>query len=255
MPCLCLLRGLCACACAQLLSHIQLFLTPETVACQAPLSMRFPREEYWSRLPFPSLEDLPTPGIEPGFSALQADSLLLNHLGSPKGFAAAAAAANSLQSCLTLCDPIDGSPPSSPVSGILQAKTLEWVAISFSNAWKWKVKSKREVAQSDSYRPHGLQPTRLLRPWDFPGKNTGLGCHCLLQRDLQRYAYILTSFKIYHLSTYLPTCIYLIIIYLNILIEGARTHVGPALLVDQLIKTLPWEGKQQQVLQKFFKTS
>ena len=56
------------------------------------------------------------------------------------------AAAKSLQSCLTLCDPIDGSPPGSAVPGILQARTLEWVAISFSNAWKWKMKS--EVAQS-----------------------------------------------------------------------------------------------------------
>ena len=54
----------------------------------------------------------------------------------------AAAAAKSIQSCPTLCDPIDGSPPGSPVPGILQARTLEWVAISFSNAWKWKVKVK-----------------------------------------------------------------------------------------------------------------
>ena len=61
---------------------------------------------------------------------------------------AAAAAAKSLQSCLTLCDPIDGSPPGFPVPGILQARTLEWVAISFSNAGKWKVKSESEVAQS-----------------------------------------------------------------------------------------------------------
>ena len=53
-----------------------------------------------------------------------------------------AAAAKSLQSCLTLCDPIDGSPPGSPVPGILQARTLERVAISFSNAWKWKLKVK-----------------------------------------------------------------------------------------------------------------
>ena len=53
-----------------------------------------------------------------------------------------AAAAKSLQSCLTLYDPIDGSPPGSPVPGILQARTLKWVAISFSNAWKWKVKVK-----------------------------------------------------------------------------------------------------------------
>ena len=55
---------------------------------------------------------------------------------------AAAAAAKSLQSCLTLCDPIDGSPPGSSVPGILQARILEWVAISSSNAWKWKVKVK-----------------------------------------------------------------------------------------------------------------
>ena len=54
----------------------------------------------------------------------------------------AAAAAKSLQSCPTLCDPIDSSPPGSPVPGILQARTLGWVAISFSNAWKWKVKVK-----------------------------------------------------------------------------------------------------------------
>ena len=54
----------------------------------------------------------------------------------------AAAAAKSLQSCPTLCDPIDGSPAGSPVPGILRARTTEWVAISFSNAWKWKVKVK-----------------------------------------------------------------------------------------------------------------
>ena len=53
-----------------------------------------------------------------------------------------AAAAKSLQLCPTLCDPRDGSPPGSPVPGILQARTLEWVAISFSSAWKWKVKVK-----------------------------------------------------------------------------------------------------------------
>ena len=52
------------------------------------------------------------------------------------------AAAKSLQSCLTLCDPIDGSPSGSPVPGILQARTLEWLAISFSNVWKWKAKGK-----------------------------------------------------------------------------------------------------------------
>ena len=63
-----------------------------------------------------------------------------------KGFlnwtSAAAAAAKSLQSCPTLCDPIEGTPPGFPIPGILQARTLEWVAISFSNAGKWKVKVK-----------------------------------------------------------------------------------------------------------------
>ena len=87
------------------------------------------------------------------------------------------AAAKSPQSCPTLCDPIDGSPPGSPIPGILQARTLEWVAISFSNVWKWKWS--RSVL-SDSSWPHGLQPTRFLCPWDFPGKSTGVGCHCLL---------------------------------------------------------------------------
>ena len=64
-------------------------------------------------------------------------SILWYHL-----YVASAAAAKSLQSCPTLCDPIDGSPPGSPIPGILQARTLEWVAISFSDAWKWKVKVK-----------------------------------------------------------------------------------------------------------------
>ena len=91
---------------------------------------------------------------------------------------AAAAAAALLQSCPTLCDPIDGSPLGSPVPGILQARTLEWVAFSFSSAWKWKWSCS---VVSDPQRPHGLQRTRLLCPWDFPGKSTRVGCHCLLQ--------------------------------------------------------------------------
>ena len=87
------------------------------------------------------------------------------------------ATAKSLQSCPTLCDPIDGSPPSSPVPGTLQARILEWVAISFSNAWKWKVTVKSCPTPSN---PVDCKPTRLLHPWDLPGKSTGVGCHCLL---------------------------------------------------------------------------
>ena len=64
------------------------------------------------------------------------------HGSAPVCGVSAAAAAKSLQSCPTLCDPTDGSPLGSSVPGILQARTLEWVAISFSNAWKWRVKGK-----------------------------------------------------------------------------------------------------------------
>ena len=66
----------------------------------------------------------------------------INKLGGKMNRVLVFHAAKSLQSCPTLCSPIDGSPPGSAVPGILQARTLEWVAISFSNAWKWKVKVK-----------------------------------------------------------------------------------------------------------------
>ena len=84
-------------------------------------------------------------------------SLFLSCLSSPPLFlclSAAAATAKSLQSCPTLCNPINGSPPGSAVARILQARTLEWVAISFSSAWKRKVEVK------------SLSPVRLLAtPW------------------------------------------------------------------------------------------
>ena len=66
------------------LSCVQLFATPWTVAYQASLSLGFSRQEYWSGLPFPSLGDLPDPGIEPGSPALQADAYPLSHQGSPQ---------------------------------------------------------------------------------------------------------------------------------------------------------------------------
>ena len=86
------------------LSCVQLLATPWTAAYQAPLSMGFSRQEYWSGLPLPF----------------------------PKYPIKAAAAAKSLQSCPTLCDPIDASPPGSSVPGILQARILEWFAIAYS---------------------------------------------------------------------------------------------------------------------------
>ena len=88
-----------------------------------------------------------------------------------------------LLSCFSrvrLCDPKDSSPPGSPIPGILQARTLEWVAISFSMH-----ESEVASAMSDYVRPHRQQPTRLIHPWDLPGKSTGVGCLCLLQLEYQ----------------------------------------------------------------------
>ena len=90
------------------------------------------------------------------------------------------AAAKSLQSCLTLCDRIDSSPPASPVPGILHARTLEWVAISFCNAWKWKVKVK-SLSRVQLLTTPWTAAYQAPPPMDFPGKSTRVGCHCLLR--------------------------------------------------------------------------
>ena len=97
--------------------------------------MGFSRQEYWSGLPFPSPGDPPDPGIEVASlmsPASQVDSLLSKLPEKPHSVNAAAAAAKSLQSCPTLCDPMDYILPGSSVRGIFQARVLEWVAISFS---------------------------------------------------------------------------------------------------------------------------
>ena len=145
------------------LSHVQLLATPWTAAYQAPASVGFSRQEYWS--------------------------------AGAIAFSVSAAAAKSLQSCPTLCDPMVGSPPGSAVPGILQARTLEWVAKCR------KVKSESEVAQScltlrdsmDCSLPgssvHGIFQARVLE-WGakslpqykmrFPGGASGkeLACRC-----------------------------------------------------------------------------
>jgi len=89
----------------------------------------------------------------------------------------AAAAAELLQSCPTLCDTTDSSPPGSSIPGIFQARILEWVAISFSNACMHA----KSLQSCLTVQPYGQQPTRLLCPWDSLGKNAGVGCHFLLQ--------------------------------------------------------------------------
>ena len=95
-------------------------------------------------MPCPPPGDLPDPGMKPVslLSPALAGRFFTTSATWEAPYVYAAAAAKLLHSCLALCDPIDSSLPGSPIPGILQARTLEWVAISFSNAWKWKVKVK-----------------------------------------------------------------------------------------------------------------
>ena len=104
-----------------------------------------------------------------------------------------AATAKSLQLCPTLCDPINGSPPGSPIPGIFQLRTLEWAAISFSNLWKWKVKSEIEVTQ--------LYPT-LSDPMDC--SLPGFSVHGIFQARVLEWG--ATAFSEFNSSKYLfPT--------------------------------------------------
>ena len=110
------------------LSHVQLFATPWTVAYQAPRSMGFSRQEYWSGLPFPSPGDLPNPGIEPGSPALQTDALP----SEPKcSYILYQLLLFSCSVVSALCNFMGCSPPASTALWIFQARILEWVAISF----------------------------------------------------------------------------------------------------------------------------
>ena len=112
---------------------------------------------------------------------------LLNNILDSEMLITSTAAAKSLQLCPILCNPIDGSPPGSTVPGILQARTLEWVAISFSNVWKWKVKSESEVAQS-------CQTLRDPMDHSLPGSSI----HGILQaRVLEWGAIAFSNYKYY----------------------------------------------------------
>ena len=93
-----------------------------------------------------------------------------------------AAAVKSLQLCPTLCDPTDAE--SCPWDSLgKNTSGLPFPSpVHKSEKWKWS-----HSVLSNSSRPHGLQPARLLRPWDFPGKSTGVGCHCLLLKSVLHY--------------------------------------------------------------------
>ena len=119
-------RLLCKCV-VQTLSPVRLFVTPWTAARQASLSFTI----TWSLLRLKCIESVMPPTIS--YSVVPF-SFCLQSFPASGSFLMSLLLAKSLQSCPTRCNPIDGSPPGSPVPGILQARTLEWVAISFSNA-------------------------------------------------------------------------------------------------------------------------
>ena len=148
-----------AAAAAKSLQSCPTLCDPIDTAHQAPPSLGFSRQEHWSGLPFPS------PCMK-----VKSESKVA-------------------QSCPTLSDPMDCSLPSYSVHGIFQARVLEWGAIAFSVLilifhCLCICESESRSVVSDSSVPHGPQPTRLLHPWDFPGKSTGVGCHCLTTSNL-----------------------------------------------------------------------
>ena len=122
----------------------------------------------------PSLEHLPNPGVKPAFLALQAESLPSEPQGKP--LLLLLSHFSRVQLCATPHTAAHQVPPPLGFS-----RQEHWSGLPFpppmheSEKWKWS-----RPVMSNSSRPHGLQPTRLLHPWDFPGKSTGVGCHCLL---------------------------------------------------------------------------
>ena len=123
---------MCVCVVVWWFSCVQLLQLHGLGTYQAPLSMGFSRQEYWSGYPFPSPGDLPDPGIKPGSPALQLDSLPTELQGKPVCVCVCMYVLVA-QLCLTLCTPLDCSPPGSSVHGILQERILEWVVIPFSS--------------------------------------------------------------------------------------------------------------------------
>ena len=162
--------------------------------------------------------------------------------------AAAAAAAASLQSCPTLCNPIDGSPPGSPVPGILQPRTQLWIAISFSNAWKWKVKVKSLshvqllatpwTAAHQVPRSMGFSPLPSLNMW-LVACNSGrcsskwiIKCNYMPPKYMHTFSFYLSSFPFSFLLPWLQ---------IHILFFGTMTGTIPNLqiyLEKTMISTL-----------------
>ena len=146
------------------LSCVQLFVTPGTIQ-----SMEFSRQEYWSGWPFSSPGDLPNPGIEPRSVTLQADSLLSEPQGKPE---------NTGVGSLSLLQGIFPTQELNP--GLLHCRQILY-QLSYRGSPTIESAAAKWLQSCPTLQPHRRQPTRLPHPWDSSGKNTGVGCHFLLQ--------------------------------------------------------------------------
>ena len=148
----------------------------DCVACQAPLSMGYSRQEYWSGLSWPPPGDLSNPGVKPGSPGMA--GRFFTTMGNPGRSLLLLLLSHfsHVRLCVTPWKAAHQAPQSLGFS-----RQEHWSGLPFPSPMheseKWK--GSRSVV-SDSSRPHGPQPTRLLRPWDFPGKSIGVGCHHLL---------------------------------------------------------------------------
>ena len=178
-----------------ILSHfpcVQLFVTLWTVAHRPPRSIRFSRQEYRSGLPFSPPGDLPDPGIKTVLSRVHLLLLL------------------SRFSHIRLCDPIDGSLPGSSIPGILQARTLEWVSIFFSNAWKWSrsVVSDSATSWTAAYQAPPCMGFSRQEYWS--GVPLPSPLHLLLGWCKSSYGFALLNFAVWFWNTFLSKCGYVI---------------------------------------------
>ena len=151
--------------CVKSLSHVPLCVTPWTVAHQAPQSMEFSRKEYWSGLLCPPPGELPNPETEL--------TSHVSHIGKrAKGMQLLLLRRFSrVWLCATPWTAAHQAPPSLGFS-----RQEHWSGLPFPSPMHESEKLKWSCSvMSNSSRPHGLQPTRLLHPWDFPGKSTGVG--------------------------------------------------------------------------------
>ena len=143
------------------------------------------RIQEWVAISFSRGSSQPRDGIQAFSISCIVRQVLYHCVTWEAPWSSTGAAAAAAKSRLTLCDPIDSSPPGSPIPGILQGRTVEWVAISFSSEWKWKVKVKSLSCVLLLSNPMDCSPPGSSIHGIFPGNSTRVGCHCLLPDQAQ----------------------------------------------------------------------